>query len=287
MDVYIAVEQCFTNNCRYAIIKSIDILSYISEMEERHMISMDTFAGGSFARQITEQKGAFSLLQYNKDSHSAAVNPAAAYYNSKMGVRKKQVIVTLNNTGVILQAGAMQMMLGEINAETNVKGVGDALMKAFAGRATGESAVKPRYTGAGFVVLEPTWKYILFEDLADWGGSITVDDGLFLACDDTVDIKTVARSSFSAAVAGGEGLFNTALVGRGVVALECALPRDELITIELENDTVKIDGNMAIAWSSNLQFTVEKTTKSLIGSAATGEGLVNVYRGTGKILVMP
>lgn len=251
------------------------------------MISMDTFAGGSFARQITEQKGAFSLLQYNKTSGFAALYPEKAHYYSKMGIKKKQVIVTLDNAGVILQAGAMQMMLGDINAETNVKGVGDAIMKAFAGRATGESAIKPRYTGSGFVVLEPTWKYVLFEDLADWGGSITVDDGLFLACDSTVEIKTVARNNLSSAVAGGEGLFNTALMGRGVVALECNLPRDELICIELENDTVKIDGNMAIAWSSNLQFTVERTTKTLVGSAATGEGLVNVYRGTGRILMMP
>ena len=27
--------------------------------------------------------------------------------------------------------------------------------------------------------------------------------------------------------------------------------------------------------------------KSLIGSAASGEGLVNVYRGTGKVLLAP
>ena len=53
------------------------------------------------------------------------------------------------------------------------------------------------------------------------------------------------------------------------------------------NDVVKIDGNMAIAWSTGLQFTVERTTKTLVGSAASGEGLVNVYRGTGRILVAP
>lgn len=251
------------------------------------MISLDTFTGGSFARQITEQKGGFSLLEYNKNSGFAAINPERAHYYSKMGIKKKQVIVELNGNGLILQAGAMQMMLGNVTAETNVQGVGDMFARAFASRATGESAIKPKYTGTGFVVLEPTWKHILFEDVSSWGGSMTIDDGLFLACDSTVDVKTVARNSFSSAVAGGEGLFNTALVGHGIVALECPLPRDELITIELNNDTVKIDGNMAIAWSSQLQFTVEKTTKSLIGSAATGEGLVNVYRGTGKILVAP
>ena len=44
---------------------------------------------------------------------------------------------------------------------------------------------------------------------------------------------------------------------------------------------------MAIAWSGSLDFTVERSGKSLIGSAASGEGLVNVYRGTGKVLMSP
>ena len=50
---------------------------------------------------------------------------------------------------------------------------------------------------------------------------------------------------------------------------------------------VKIDGDNAIAWSKSLEFTVERSSKTLIGSAVNGEGLVNVYRGTGKILVAP
>ena len=71
---------------------------------------------------------------------------------------------------------------------------------------------------------------------------------------------------------------------KGMVVLESNSPYEELVTIESNNDVVKIDGNMAIAWSSSLEFTVEKVTKTLIGSAASGEGLVNVYRGTGRIL---
>ncbi len=249
------------------------------------MISIDTFKN-SASRNITETKGNFSLLEYEKVSGFAALEPQTAYYYSKYGIKKKQVIIELNGNGIILQAGAMQMMLGKIESTTNVKGVGDMFMKALSSKATGESAVKPKYTGTGLMVLEPTWKYVLFEDLADWGGSVTVDDGLFLACSDTADVKTVVRNNLSS-VAGGEGLFNSAIEGKGIVALECRLPREELLMIELNNDTVKIDGNNAIAWSSNLSFTVEKTTKTLIGSAATGEGLVNVYRGTGRLLIAP
>ena len=42
-----------------------------------------------------------------------------------------------------------------------------------------------------------------------------------------------------------------------------------------------------MAWSGTLQFTVEKSTKTLFGSGISGEGLVNVYRGTGKVLLAP
>ena len=69
--------------------------------------------------------------------------------------------------------------------------------------------------------------------------------------------------------------------------IESECPRDELIQIDLRDDVLKIDGNYAIAWSSTLEFTVERSGKSLIGSAASGEGLVNVYRGTGRVLMMP
>ncbi len=250
------------------------------------MISMDAFTNSN-VRHVSAKLGNFSVLEYDKVAALANANPTTAYYSSAMGVKKRQVIVELNGNGVIISAGAMQMMLGNIEATTDVKGVGNMLMKAMASTVTKESAIKPKYTGHGLLVLEPTWKYILFEDLANWGGSVTVDDGLFLACSDTAQVKTVMRNNISSAVAGGEGLFNTAIVGQGIAVLESSVPREELIVLDLNNDTVKIDGNNAIAWSSGLQFTVERTTKTLIGSAASGEGLVNVYRGTGRILVAP
>ena len=95
------------------------------------------------------------------------------------------------------------------------------------------------------------------------------------------------RSNLSSAAAGNEGLFNLGISGSGVLCLESPCPMEELVEITLQNDVVKIDGSMAIAWSGSLDFTVERSGKTLIGSAASGEGLVNVYRGTGKVLMAP
>lgn len=204
-----------------------------------------------------------------------------------MNVRKRQVICDTSKANVTVQAGAMQWMVGNVHATTGLKGVGDLFGKAVRGKVTGESAIKPEYTGEGILVLEPTYKHLLLLDLEDWNGSIVLDDGLFLACDSSLKHKAVMRSNLSSAVAGNEGLFNLGIVGNGVVCLESPCPKEELVEISLQDDVLKIDGNMAIAWSGSLDFTVERSGKTLIGSAASGEGLVNVYRGTGKVLLAP
>lgn len=238
-------------------------------------------------REITQSHGNFSVLDYKKDISVSPASAQTSYFMAKMGMHKRQVICRLNGNGIILQAGAMQMITGDVNVQTNVQGAGDFFKKMIGSKVTGESAIKPRYTGNGIVYLEPTYKYIILQDLAEWGGAMTIEDGLFLACDDSVQMKITARSNFSSAALGGEGLFNTTLMGNGTAVLESNVPYDELLVFDLENDCIKIDGNMAIAWSASLQFTVEKTTATLIGSAASGEGLVNVYRGTGRVLVAP
>ncbi|HIW59653.1 MAG TPA: AIM24 family protein [Candidatus Anaerobutyricum avicola] len=237
--------------------------------------------------KILDQKGAFTVLEYQRDLSVTPGSAITAYYCSQMNVRKRQVMCDVSKSNITLQAGAMQWMLGDVNATTGIKGVGDLFGKAVRGKVSGESAIKPEYTGTGLLVLEPTYKYLILMDAADWGGSVVLDDGLFLACDSRLKHKAVMRSNVSSAVAGGEGLFNLSLNGSGVFCIESECPQEELIEVTLENDVLKIDGNYAIAWSGSLNFSVERSGKSLIGSAASGEGLVNVYRGTGKVLMMP
>ena len=230
--------------------------------------------------------GNFHVLEHQKDLSVSAGNALDYYFASKMNVRKRQLMLDFNDSSYIVQAGAMQWMSGMVETKSNVKGVGDFLGKMAGSMVTKESGVKPMYYGTGKMMLEPTYKHIILLNVAEWG-SIVLDDGLFLACEGSLNQQVVARTNISSAVFGGEGLFNLALSGNGIVALESYVPREELIEVILENDVMKIDGNMAIAWSGSLNFTVEKSGKSLVGSMASGEGLVNVYRGTGKILMAP
>lgn len=237
--------------------------------------------------KVLDTLGAFSVIEYQKDISVMPQDAMAAYYCSQMNIRKRQVVCDVKKSNVTVQAGSMQWFVGDVKATTGIKGVGDLFSKAVRGSVTGESAIKPEYAGDGTLVLEPTYKHILLLDVSDWGGSVVLDDGLFLACEASLKHKAVMRSNLSSAVAGNEGLFNLGVQGKGILCLESPCPKEELIEISLQDDVLKVDGNFAIAWSGSLDFTVERSGKSLIGSAASGEGLVNVYRGTGKVLLAP
>ena len=249
-----------------------------------------SFFEESANRKIIEAGGIYKIAEYQRDLSVAPQNAVTSYFSAQMNVRKRQLIANLTpGNGCIVQAGAMQWLAGDVEVATNIKGVGDFLGKAVASTVTKETAIKPRYVtkSSGVLVLEPTYKHLLIEDLSNWPEGMVIEDGMFLACDDTVNIKTVARNTFSSAVMGNEGLFNSMLIGKGHAVLESFIPREELVLVNLENSQLKIDGSFAIAWSQSLKFTVERTTKTLIGSAASKEGLVNVYRGTGKVLMAP
>lgn len=249
------------------------------------MITCNNLYNNGNMKQIAAL-GCVKVFEHQRDLSVDPSSAMAAYYAAEMNVRKRQVLIELDGNSFTVQAGAMQWMAGAVRMTSGIKGVGDLLGKTIASKVTKESSAKPEYTGKGLVMLEPTYKHILLEDVSEWG-SMVLEDGSFLACDSNITQKVVARTTLSSAVAGKEGLFNLCLIGNGIAVLESPVPKDELIEFDLQDDELKIDGKMAIAWSNSLKFTVERSSRSLVGSAVSGEGLVNVYRGTGKVLMAP
>lgn len=248
------------------------------------MFKVDIFDGKQ-NYSLSEQIGAFQVMEYQKDLSVTKETAFYEYYAQKMNIHKKQLLCDLSRSDVNIQAGAMQWFVGDVHTTTGVKGVGDFLGKAFKGAVTQEGAIKPEYSGTGLLVLEPTYKHIILMDVSKWYGGLVLEDSLYLASESSLRQEVVMRKSFSSAALGNEGLFNLCFIGNGVVALESPIPKDELIEVTLENDELKVDGSYAICWSKGLSFTVERSSGSLIGSAASGEGLVNVFRGTGKVLM--
>lgn len=226
------------------------------------------------------------VLEYEKllglsNAHMAQT----VYYMEKQNVKVRQIALYLNNEKVTIEKGAMSYFQGNINMISGVT-VGNALGRLVRGAVTGEQAAQPEYTGTGTLVLEPSFKHFLVLELAP-GESIIIDDGMFYAAQGSVQVRTVAQKNVSSAVLGGESIFQQELIGPGIIILESVVPMCEIEQIDLENDTLKVDGNFAILRSSSLNFTVERSAKTLVGSAVSGEGLVNVYRGTGQIWLAP
>jgi uncharacterized protein (AIM24 family) len=55
----------------------------------------------------------------------------------------------------------------------------------------------------------------------------------------------------------------------------------------LKDETLQVDGNFAPMRTGRIDFSVEKSTKGLIGTLTSGEGLLQTFRGTGSVWLAP
>lgn len=226
------------------------------------------------------------ILQYDKLLGLTNAQMAEQiYFMEQQNIHVRQIALYLDNDKVTIEKGAMSYFQGDIEMVSGVT-LGNALGRLVRGAVTGEHMSQPEYTGTGLLVLEPSFKHFLVLRL-DKGESVIVDDGMFYCAQGSVTVKAVSQRNISSAVAGGETFIQQQLTGPGIIILESTVPQDEINIIEMQNDTLKVDGNFAVLRSSSLQFTVERSAKTLVGSAVSGEGLVNVYRGTGQVWLAP
>lgn len=207
------------------------------------------------------------------------------YFMSQQNIRARQIAIYLNDDVVTIQPGAMSYFQGNIEMVSGVT-AGNLLGRVFSGALTGEAVAQPEYKGTGMVVLEPSFRHYFLIELEP-GQEAIVDKGMFYCAQGSVKFKPILQKNVSSALLGGEGLFQISLTGPGIIVLECAVPINEIDIIELDNDTLKVDGNFAVLRFGNISFTVERSAKTLLGSAVSGEGLVNVFRGTGTVWLAP
>ena len=200
------------------------------------------------------------------------------------GIKLRQVRIILEDSSVKLESGALSYMKGEIEVKTKTGGVVGLGKKFLNSKLTGETMFKPTYEGTGEIFLEPSFGHFALIELED--EEIIVDDGLFYACEEEVEVGAAMQKSVSSMLFGNEGIYQTSISGSGIVVLEIPVPESEIFKCKLFNDTLKVDGNFAVLRTSNVKFTVEKSS-SLIGSVTNGEGLLNVYSGTGEVWLLP
>jgi uncharacterized protein (AIM24 family) len=238
---------------------------------------IDTAEDGRFRVEIL----AYSSLGGAKDYQTAAT----VYFANQGGIRLKQVRITLRGGEAIAESGALHFMLGQIQMESKIGGVaglGKAMMNKFV---TKEAAVMPRYRGTGQIYLEPSFSHFLIYRLSD--EEVIADKGMFCCGQGSLEVGSALQKNVSSALFGGEGLFQTRISGSGICVLESPVPADEVLRIDLKGETLQVDGNFALMRTGQIELSVEKSTRSLLGTLTSGEGLLQTFRGTGSVWLAP
>ncbi|MGD6816515.1 AIM24 family protein [Metabacillus sp. 113a] len=240
----------------------------------------------SVIEQLETQNATFKIVEFNDLNGSTYLtSPTDMYYAKKLGMGLRQIAIELRNGSITTEAGALHYMLGSIEMDNSLGGA-KGMMKKFASNVlTNESGVKPKYNGSGDIFLEPSFGHFLMLEIDS--DSIIVDRGMFYCCESTVEVGIESMKNLSSAARGGEGLFQTKLTGSGIIVLSSPVPANAVVKVDLNNDTLKVDGNFAILRTGGIQFTVERSAKGIIGSATSGEGYLQTFRGTGQVWLSP
>ena len=181
------------------------------------------------------------------------------------------------NSAVRYESGGMYYMQGNLELEANLPTAGGFLKSMV----TRESVVKPVIRGSGTVWFEPTFGNFTIMELN--GEEWILDKGAYYASEMGIEIGSFTNKTISGLFS-GEGFFQTKVSGSGKLVI---LSNGPLETIELNNGKLVVDGSFAVARQATVQLTVSKANKGIFGSMISGEGIVNTFTGSGKVLIAP
>ncbi len=109
-----------------------------------------------------------------------------------------------------------------------------------------------------------------------------LNDGAFLACENSVEYEVVRQKKLSNAFFGGTGgFFNMHTKGNGIVLINCFGEMEEIVL--KSGDKFVCDNSHAVAWTNNLEYGL-KVASGTFGFK-TGEGLVIEFTGEGSVFI--
>ena len=211
------------------------------------------------------------------------INPKGLNYEFLHRGAFTMLKVTMNEGEIIkAESGAMVSMSRTIDVEGKLEGgVLGGLGRMFSGeKFFFQSLVAKR--GPGFVLLSPA----SIGDLACINMDPSVPyilqkDGFFASSNElnvSTTMQNLTKGLFS-----GEGFFVIKVSGQGTLFVSSYGSIHELDVPAGEE--VVIDNAHLVAWPENMKFKIEKASKGWISSFTSGEGLVCVFTGPGKVFI--
>lgn len=196
----------------------------------------------------------------------------------------RQLKFTLSGGGVKLQPGALSYCHGRLKTQVIQHESGGFLRRAARSAGTGESAFATHYSGTGVVYTEPTAQRFLIVEIDN--DDLLLDDRIFYACQDTLDLSTHVNRNIQTATT-GNGLAQPRVKGSGILVLETDFTLDDIEVIELRDEEMILDGDMMLMVSASLDVRTGMMGGGMRNAARSGEGLVYFVRGTGTVYLTP
>jgi uncharacterized protein (TIGR00266 family) len=188
-----------------------------------------------------------------------------------------------------IQRGSMIYHNNLVNLQTRVNAKGSGIGKLFrsVGRSvtSGESIFITEISSSGnggLIALSPSTPGTILK--LDVGAQqYRLNDGAFLAMESSVNYS-MERQSVGRAFFGGQGgLFVMSTEGQGQLLVNAFGSIKEINLVNEHGFT--IDNAHVVAWDRELEYDIHLEGGGLLGSIGTGEGVVNTFRGTGKVLI--
>lgn len=193
----------------------------------------------------------------------------------------RYVDVHLNHEMVRAESGALCYLQGDIAIHSGMMpSIGGFIKSLMAD----ETVYRPTYTGTGIITLESSLGGFHMLDLR--GESWILERGAYWASEGSVDLR-FHRERTSTALWAGEGLvyLQTKVSGYGKVIVTTRGPVEEVVLTE--GTKVAAEGKYVIARTADVTFKVRRATRNFFGAFTSGESMVRVYEGTGRILLNP
>ena len=172
-------------------------------------------------------------------------------------------------------------IVGKLNS--NTKGFGALLGSIGRSLTSGESMFITEATGKSNnseIGIAPA-SIGKIEKLTVGSSQYRLNTNAYLASDASVSYKMVRQNISKAFFGGTGGLFVMETQGVGDLLIASF---GDIIELEVTpNLPLTVDNNHVLAWSSDLDYNIEVASGTF--GFTTGEGLVNTFRGSGKVLI--
>ena len=242
---------------------------------------------GNVIAMMEGEQSSIEVIEYPSLNLSRRPDLAAiAYYAQQMGVRLRQLRITLSGGGASIEPGMLQFSHGSITTNTTAGGAWGFLKRYVQKRFNNESIFRTTFQGSGVIYTEPTFDHYLLARIAP-GEEAIVDDGRYVASEIGVDNGLAFKKSLSSLLLSKDEVVRTRITGKGWCVVQSPIAASDVLRVELNDEELRVDGDIVLFRKGRLVQQVSGATNGAGGLVTSGEGLVNVFRGTGQVWLAP